>query len=289
MVVVAVAFIFGAMIGSFLNVCIYRLPRGMSLLRPGSHCTVCNVPIRAFDNLPILSYLILGGQCRACGAAFSARYAWIEALTGGLLALFAWRLIALAPPGGEAKFFVFSTMACALLVATIVDIDRQIIPDEVSLGGAVAAPILSLIFPAIHGSGDEFVRFIGGPVGLGSSGPAYGLTASLIGLLVGAGAVFLAGVLGKWLFKKEAMGLGDVKLMAMVGGFLGWKLVLLNLFLACVLGSVIGILLYLKTRRSRIPFGPHLSVGAILLMVFPQEIVGGFRQLTVWLQGSFGG
>ena len=252
-------FIFGSMIGSFLNVCIYRMPKNESIVFPASHCPNCKKNIFWYDNIPILSYLILAGKCRSCKSKISFRYPLVEALTALLLTVLfiAFRI--------SPKFFAYSIMSCGLIVATFIDFEIQEIPDEISLGGLVVGLLLALLFPSI----------------LGEASRVHGLLNSLIGAVVGGGAIYSLGVFGKFAFKKEAMGGGDVKLMAMIGSIIGWKLVLLTFFIAPFLGVVPGIISKFKSGAETIPYGPFLSLAAII------SIFSGNRILSLLFGGLF--
>jgi len=249
----------GLAIGSFLNVCIYRLPAKRSLLRPGSHCPHCGSPIRPYDNIPLLSYLILTGRCRQCKAKISIRYPLVELLTGLLfVALF-------VVYGPTLQFLIFSLLVASLLVITLIDLDLSIIPDRITLPGIVIGLLLSP-FSTHLGSG---VR---------------GITTAAIGLAVGGILFFLIALLGELIFKKESMGGGDIKLAAMLGAFLGWKGALVSFFLAFFVGAIVGgvmVLVSSKGRGSRIPFGPFLALGATCYL-----LLGDLMMKAYWLYVS---
>ncbi|MDQ7778691.1 MAG: prepilin peptidase [Planctomycetota bacterium] len=258
----------GAVVGSFLNVCIYRLPRQcMSILRPGSRCPRCRTPIRWYQNIPILSYLALGGRCATCKAPISLRYPLVELLTGLIFAAIAMDVLVVPGPFPTSneigRFFANSTLVAMLLATTIIDLDHRIVPDEISLSGLVIGFVFSLLLPSMHGTG-----LISGSEHLGA------FLSAALGAGAGAGVVFAAGLLGKLLFKKEAMGLGDVKLMAMVGAFLGWKFVLLAFLLACFFGSIFGIVLRLVTRDQYIAFVPYLALGSAVMLFWGHHVLG---------------
>lgn len=244
-------FLFGACIGSFLNVCIYRIPLEQSVVRPGSHCFRCGKPVRWFDNVPIVSYLVLRGQCRDCGERFSPRYALVELLTAGLFVAI-W-LVYAGGPGSltlDPRVPVYWLFVSGLILGTFVDFDHLIIPDRVSIGGMIAGVLLSLLVPRLH---DASLWWQGG-------------LRSLMGL--GCGYLLLWGVarLGEVLFKKEAMGYGDVKLMGAIGAFLGWPGVLFTILFSSLFGSVVGLTLVLLGGRewqSRIPYGPYIALAAV--------------------------
>lgn len=251
-----IIFIFGLIIGSFLNVCIYRLPRELSIVTPLSTCPTCSTRIKPFDNIPVLSYLLLRGKCRNCGEKISLRYPVVELLNGILYVLviyffgFGWHLIPL---------FVFVS---AMIVITFIDLDFQIIPDVITLPGIVVGVISSALF-------------ISDPIfNVYESDILSGLINSIIGILLGGGLYFLIAVVSK-----GGMGGGDIKMMAMVGAFLGWKAVLLITFIGSLTGSLVGILLMLfkgKGRKAKIPFGPFLAVGSLITLFFGGRIISWY-------------
>lgn len=230
----------GAIFGSFANVCIHRLPRRLSVVRPGSHCPACGAAVRWHDNLPVLSYLLLRGRCRNCGRRISPRYPLVEALSALLFLLLWWAI------GWSRELPAYLALFEALLIISFIDLEHQIIPDLISLPGTLAG-VLASLFLLPHG---PLMAVFGG--------------------LVGGGVLYAVGVLGGVLLKQEAMGGGDIKLMAMVGAFLGWKIALLTIIFAAFLGSLIGgamLLLLRHSRRTPIPFGPYLALGALLALL----------------------
>ena len=247
-------FIFGSLIGSFLNVCIYRIPRGLSIVWPSSQCPSCSRPIRAWDNIPILSFLVLGGKCRNCKATIPFRYPLVETLNAFFFVFLFWRF------GPEWDFLVYAVFCSALIVITFIDLDFQIIPDRITLPGIPLGLLAgSLLLP------DPFLR-----------AEPLGWKGSLIGALSGFLFYYFVAVAGEKVFRKEAMGGGDIKMMAMVGGFLGWKGIILTTFLGSLFGSVIGIFMIIfrgRERGSLIPFGPFLALGAVVSLFFGQEII----------------
>lgn len=249
-------FVLGAIIGSFLNVCIYRMPRDESIVRPASRCTSCGKPVRFYDNIPILSYIFLLGRCRYCKTSLSLRYPLIELLNAVLYVLVVAR-VGISSPWVVLTYFLFVS---ALVVIFFIDIDYQIIPDSITLPGIPLAIILgSTILP------DPFAR-----------DELLGFKDSLTGFLAGGGFFYLVAILGRAAFKKDAMGGGDIKMMAMVGGLLGWKGVFLTTFMGSLFGSIIGVsLIMLKGREwgSKIPFGPYLALGALISLFCGQEII----------------
>ena len=246
------AFLFGAAVGSFLNVCIYRLPAGKSIVFPPSACTSCGTAIRWHDNIPIFGWLWLRGRCRACRAPISRQYPLVELINGLLtVALFA-RL------GPTATFAVLWLFCCALVVITFVDLEHQIIPDVISLPGIVIGFLCSFFLPWHSWSN------------------------SLIGIAAGGGALLAVAYGYELLAKKEGMGGGDVKLLAMMGAFLGWRAVPFILFAASLVGSVIGVTLMLiqkKDSKLAIPFGPFLAFGAVLYIFYGKQIISWYLGL----------
>ncbi|WP_022854481.1 prepilin peptidase [Thermodesulfatator atlanticus] len=239
------AFIFGGLIGSFLNVCAWRLPREESIIRPGSHCPKCGTPIKWYDNIPIVSYLFLRGKCRSCKEPISLRYPIVELFTG-LLSVAVFLRFGLTP--AYLGFFVF---CAALLLVSLIDLDYQIIPDEISLPGILVGLAFSLYNPLTT------------PLD------------ALLGALCGAGGLYLLAEFYYFLTKREGLGGGDLKLLAMIGAFLGVKSLIPVVFIASLVGAVIGISLsiFYRIREKRtfaIPFGPFLSLGAIIYLFLPQ-------------------
>jgi leader peptidase (prepilin peptidase) / N-methyltransferase len=253
-------FIIGAMAGSFLNVCIYRLPLGKSIVRPGSHCMRCGRDIRWFDNIPVMSFIFLRGKCRRCGLKFSVRYPLVELLTA-VFFLMLYLKFGLSP-----EFFIFAVFTSSMVVMSFIDIDHRIIPDEIDLPGILLGVVLSFAHPPLHSRPQPWDSVFSSP-GL------IGLASSLSGILVGGGILAALAVFGKMAFKKEAMGGGDIKLIAMIGAFMGWQFVLLTVFLSAVTGSIVGFIMKLKTNSSYIPYGPYLALGALISVFFGEEII----------------
>jgi len=246
------AFLLGAIIGSFLNVCIYRLPKKASIVTPGSHCPLCGKTIRFYDNIPIVSYLILRGKCRHCKAPISLRYPVVEGLFGLLtLALF-------LKYGPTVPFILFLAFTAALMIITFIDLDYQIIPDSLSVPGIFVGIAASFFIPLL-------------------SWPE-----SVVGIVVGGGFLLLVAAGYKWITGREGMGGGDVKLLAMLGAWLGWKAIPFILFSSSLIGVVIGggIGLLQKTGlKSKIPFGPFLALSAIIYMFFGPELIHWYLNL----------
>ena len=264
-------FVIGACIGSFLNVVIYRLPAGKSLVRPPSHCYSCQARLTFIDLIPVLSYLILRGRCRHCGAAFSARYMLVEALTG-VLALLCWQNFGPFPYYAAALF-----AACAaLLVIFFVDLDHMIIPDE-----CTAVVLLFGLGPhAYHLAKLGATWAVPFKETLGPDTLTMYLPRSLLGLLIGAGIFLFIGWFFEALLHKPALGMGDVKLAGAMGAVLGPGFPLLSYFLlAIVIGAGVSLLLLvlrLKRRGDYIPFGPMLALAAIIMLIYTEPV-------TLWV------
>ena len=244
------AFIFlaGLCIGSFLNVCIWRIPRDESIVWPGSHCPACNHAIAPWDNIPLLSWLLLNGKCRHCKAPISPRYFVVELLTGALFVAL-WLV-----HGGSLQTPAYLFFTGALILGTFVDFDHLILPDRVTLGGMAAGLLLSFAFPALQG---QVARL-----------PA--LLHSLGGLVLGYGILWLVGTLGRLILKREAMGMGDVKLLGAIGACLGWQAVLFTIFVSSLSGTALGLAFIAagkKELQSKIPYGPHIAFAAVLWML----------------------
>jgi leader peptidase (prepilin peptidase)/N-methyltransferase len=238
-------FIFGLVMGSFLNVCIYRIPLEKSIVFPPSSCTVCNSKIKWYDNIPILSYILLGGKCRNCKHKISPIYPTIEAISG-ILTLLIYLEYGLSLQSAAYLIFTY-----ALIVGSFIDLKYYIIPDRISLGLIVAGLLFSYFLPI-------------------------GLKWSFIGAASGFIILYLVAIFGKLAFKKDAMGGGDIKLLSGIGAFLGIKGVLFTLFFSSFLGSFVGIALILlgkKELSSKIPFGPYLSLAALCYIFFGSWLI----------------
>jgi leader peptidase (prepilin peptidase)/N-methyltransferase len=259
--------IIGLAVGSFLNVCIYRIPIGKSIIRPGSFCPLCKKPITWYDNIPIISYVLLGGRCRWCKEAISLRYPIVESLTGALFILFFYCLVIKTGEPLEV-YVIYTLLGCALIVSSFIDVELYIIPNEITYAGMVSAPLFSLLFPSLHHStGNLRVFNLLGSVRLDA------LAASLLGILIGGGLVLVFGVLGTLLLRKEAMGMGDVKLMAMVGGIMGWKPAVVIFFLAPFFALAVAIPLLFLGKGRTIPYAPFLSMATLVSIPYHEPFV----------------
>jgi leader peptidase (prepilin peptidase)/N-methyltransferase len=236
----------GLCVGSFLNVCILRLPKEQSLISPPSTCPQCGQRIAWYDNIPLVSWIALRGKCRRCGNAISAQYPLIEALVGAL-----W-LAAYLKYGVSVHALAGALFCTILLGIGITDARHYLIPDEFTWGGLGLGLALSLV------------------------GGWQGFLQAVIGAAVGFGLLYAVGEAGRWLFKEEAMGGGDVKMMAMVGSFVGWKGVLLTIFAGALLGTLIFVPLSLRKKRL-VPFGVFLAVGAAVAFVWGDAIIEWYQ------------
>ncbi|MBF0489059.1 MAG: prepilin peptidase [Candidatus Omnitrophica bacterium] len=313
-------FLFGCLIGSFLNVCIVRLPAEKSVVFPSSHCPKCQKNIEWYDNIPLISWMILGGKCRHCQSPISFRYWMVEFLTGSTFAAFYLHY------GLNPLLTPYLVMVACFIVAMFVDLEHRIIPDEVSVGGMWAGIFLSALIPQMHPMTDDLVSgsFFAGfivviclfltwiyPIfckhlieneepyddkplkvlvlvslifialitthtlvlpGI-LNAHAHSLAGALIGFIIGGGSIYMMGLIGDIIFRKESMGGGDVKLMAMVGAFLGWKIAILAFFIAPFFGGVIGIIEKIRTKDSTIAYGPFLVLGTLISLFWGQAIV----------------
>ncbi|OPY12582.1 MAG: Type 4 prepilin-like proteins leader peptide-processing enzyme [Syntrophus sp. PtaU1.Bin005] len=230
-----VVFVLGAVVGSFLNVCIWRIPQGLSIVFPASSCPRCGHSIRFYDNIPLVSYLLLRGRCRSCGERISLRYPIVEGLTALMALLLFWKF------GLTLKFAAAFLFVSALILVAFIDIDHQIIPDVISLPGIPICFLLSVFLMEL-----PFME-------------------ALLGLVLGGGSLYLIAVLYELATKREGMGGGDIKLLAMMGAFLGWKSLLFILLVSSLAGAVVGIsVMWAKggDMKYAVPFGPFLSIAA---------------------------
>lgn len=277
-------FIVGLIVGSFLNVCIYRIPKKKSLVSPRSCCPNCNTPIRWYDNIPVLSYLLLWGRCRTCKAKISIRYPLVELLTGYVFVHLYYVFIQYRHEA-PCIFICYLALCSALIISTFVDLELLVIPNEVTFVGIPLALVLSVVCPGLHNAQDTLRNFsLTGICRLDT------LIASMIGMLVGGGLIFLCSILGKWILKKDAMGFGDVKLMGMIGGVTGWKLAVSIFFVAPFFGLLMAIPVLLFKKRHLIPYGPFLSLATLVCILMQDYFIGlvnVYVQLFVVLFSGF--
>lgn len=234
------AFVLGLFIGSFLNVCIHRIPLGESIVFPASRCPKCRNKIKPWDNIPVVSYLILRGRCRHCRESISLRYPAVELLSGLLAVVMLYRF------GLTASFPIYYFWACVLLVITFIDFDYQIIPDSLSIGGIIVGLALVWWMPLTYRD-------------------------ALIGLGLGAGLLIVVIYGYYFLTGRQGMGGGDVKLLGMIGVFTGWQGVLFTIFMGSLIGTMVGIpwaLVQKKNMQAAIPFGPFLALGALVYILW---------------------
>lgn len=330
-------FVLGLIVGSFLNVCIVRMPHEQSVVKPGSHCPKCKKPISWYQNIPLFSYIFLGGKCSSCGEKISIRYFLVELLTGVIFVGFYYYF------GMTPILWPYLFMVACFIVAIFVDFEHRIIPDEISVGGMWAGLILSGIVPSLHNlskgevqigqtlmwwmvgvivffmflsfvqdklnskkeikaveadqsvdnTGDEtfslyiaigvllvihlIIRFLIPMFGIGLpyawEASLNGINSSILGIMIGGGFVYLLAIFGDWLFKKESMGGGDIKLLAMMGAFLGWERAILAFFIAPFFGAVFGIIEKIRTGDTTIAYGPFLVLGALIALFYGDWIL----------------
>jgi leader peptidase (prepilin peptidase) / N-methyltransferase len=251
-----VAGLAGLLIGSFLNVCIYRLPRDLSIVRPRSHCPECEQMVRSWDNIPLLSFILLRGKCRDCGAAISWRYPAVELLTGALFFAFVF-MEGLTPLALRNCLF-----SAILLTLIFTDLETRLLPESLTIGGIAMGLIFSLFVPV----GDGTVQLL-----TGISGRLASFLDALLGAVIPAGALWLTGWLFEKIRHKQGLGLGDVVMIAEIGAFLGLSGTLLALVIASVSGAIIGII-YIKAKNENaasyhLPLGSFLGVAAIIVML----------------------
>lgn len=259
---------FGLAVGSFLNVCIYRIPRRRSVLLQRSRCPHCDAPVKPWENIPLLSFLLLRGRCRKCRGRISWVYPVVEALTAVLF-----YLLFLKYQFGSALYvnLVFFSM---LVILLFVDLFERILPNVITLGGLGLGLVISPW---------QSREFMGAdPLFSGLSGNWASYLQSLAGAVAGGGVLWLVGIVYLKLRKVEGMGFGDVKMMAMVGAFLGWRYTWVTIFLGSLLGAVVGssfIYLLRKDRRYELPFGTFLGVSAMVTTLWGQDLLGWYLSL----------
>jgi leader peptidase (prepilin peptidase)/N-methyltransferase len=246
-------FIFGSIVGSFLNVCIHRIPEDKSIIFPASSCPNCSNPIALYDNIPIISYLFLLGRCRNCKEVISPRYPLVEFLTASF-SLVLYRTFGLSP-----EFVIYFVFISSLVVITFIDLKHQIIPDVISLPGIGVGFFASYFLP-------------------------HGILNSAIGIFAGGGMLFLIAAIYYFVTGREGMGGGDIKLLAMIGAFISWKGVIITIFTGSFIGAVVGLTLMLakgKDSKYAIPFGPFLAIGALISLFFGEGILNWYT-MGIW-------
>ncbi|MBU1172160.1 MAG: prepilin peptidase [Proteobacteria bacterium] len=239
-------FVYGLCIGSFMNVCIYRIPAKESLIRPRSSCPNCGVPIKFYDNIPVISFLFLLGKCRSCKKSISIRYPLVELFTGLL-----W-LLCYMKFGFTGECITLIIFLSTLVVITFIDMDHRIIPDIISLPGIPLFFLLSVYFTTM------------------------GWKESLFGILLGGGSLLIVAEGYYLITKNEGMGGGDIKLLAMIGAMIGWKGVFFTIFASSAIGTLIGLIVIISTKNTlkfAVPFGPFLSLGAAIYVFMGDEII----------------
>ena len=267
MIEAILALVLGLAIGSFLNVCIVRIPHRQSVVAPRSRCVHCEKPIAWYDNVPVLSYLLLGGRCRHCNRSISARYPVVEGLTGLVSALLALRY-GLGPAWG-----IYLAFSAAVIVLVLIDLDHRILPDVITLNGIWVGLGASLYLAEPSPFAARLFRFAGADI---DSPMLLALAGSLAGAVFGGGLLWVVREAFFVLRGIEGMGFGDVKMMAMVGAFLGVPLTLLTILLGSVVGSIAGIAVirfFGKGRHYELPFGTFLGAGAIVAVLYGNQIV----------------
>lgn len=274
-------FALGSVVGSFVNVCVYRLPWQKSVLWPGSHCPRCLTAIAKRDNVPILGWFLLGGRCRECSLPISPRYPLIEALVGALFVLVyvadvVYGTHRLFDTDAYARAGYHQLLVTLLVIATFTDFDYFVIPDAITVTGMVIGIVLGTLIPGIRPAPAEASTWLGG------------LTQGVLGLVVGGGLVWVVRIVASLAFRREAMGFGDVTLLAMIGAFTGWQIAVLTFFVAPFFGIAHALLklarLFLKWIRRQpivgadreVPLGPYLSIAALVLLLLWPRIWGDF-------------
>ena len=273
-------FIIGSMIGSFLNVVIHRVPHEESIVFPNSACPKCKNPIRPYDNFPIFSWLFLGGKCRNCKNAISARYPAVELLTGMLFVAVFWQI-------GFNPFLPVSLVFVSAIVALIfIDAEHMILPNVITYPLLVFAVLIRVSFPLLF-AGSYFSDTGFYPLNALSGYPSWliSLAGAFLGALVGGGFLWLVGEIWKRLRGVDAMGLGDVKMLFGVGALLGWRLTLLTIFLGALTGAVAGVIVIAKQKdkdlQTQIPFGIFLGIGSILALLFGEQMIAWYMETFI--------
>ncbi|MFA6355700.1 MAG: prepilin peptidase [Candidatus Omnitrophota bacterium] len=254
MIIYVFIFMFGSIVGSFLNVCIHRLPRGESIVFPASHCPTCNRALPWYLNIPFASYLMLGGRCAFCKGKIKFRYFLVEGLTAFVFTVLFWRF------GFRPEYFIYTALFAVLIIISFIDIEHWIIPDELSIPGTALGLLASFAYPALQGEVSRFAA----------------LRESFFGLVFGFVSLYLIGLLGRVVYKKEAMGGGDLMLLMLIGSFLGLKLTVIAFFVAPVFGSLVGVPKLFMKKQDIIQYGPFLAMAAFMCVLFRDDILAYF-------------
>jgi leader peptidase (prepilin peptidase)/N-methyltransferase len=248
-----IAFLFGMMVGSFLNVCIYRLPLRESIVFPASHCTACGKAIRWYQNVPVVSWLLLRGRCASCGERISIIYPFVELLTGVVFAAHA------AIFGLDLLLAPRLLFACGLIVLAFIDLKHRILPNPLTLGGMVVGFLFSVFLPP-------------------------GWMSSLIGIVIGGGVLFAIGEIYMKVRGIEGMGMGDVKMLGMIGAFLGWQGVLVTIVIASISGAIVGMIMLASQKgdmKYQLPFGTFLAAAALIASLYGDALIAWYLALTL--------
>jgi leader peptidase (prepilin peptidase) / N-methyltransferase len=263
LILLILSFIFGTFLGSFLNVCIYRVPNGISIIHPRSHCISCKTPLRFYNNIPVISFLLLRGRCKNCNARISPRYLIVEILSGIICVLSVWEF------GITLQTFFYLIFLFCLVVVTFIDIEHMIIPNVITIPGI----FVGIVYGVIRTDWGNLTIFLtdsyAHPYKIASiivSQPAFD---SIFGAILGGGLLYIIALIYFILRKREGMGMGDVKLLAMIGTFLGWKSIIYVTLISSVLGTIVGVAIMVYKRgdiRYALPFGPFLSLAAALYL-----------------------
>lgn len=268
-------FMFGAIVGSFLNVVIHRVPNEESIVFPNSACPKCKTPIKPYDNFPILSWLILRGKCRSCKAPISARYPAVELLTALVFVLTFYGV-------GFTAFLPIAFVFVATMISLIfIDAEHMILPNVINFPLLGLAIIVRVAYPLFFGA-DAFSDMSHAPLTYLKGWPpfAVSLVGAFLGAMVGGGFLWVVGEAWKRLRGVDAMGLGDVKMMFAVGALLGWRLTILSIFLGAFSGAIIGVVLISRQKdkdmQSQIPFGIFLGTGSVIAMLFGEQLIGWY-------------
>ena len=270
------AFLFGLIIGSFLNVCIHRWPRGRSVVRPRSHCVRCRKMLPWYDNVPVFSYLALGGKCRFCGRRISPRYPVVELLTGLVFFFF---VRTLGPTLAAVKMCVLGSILLALIFT---DLEKRLLPDQLTLGGVLVGLGFAVFVPVPDITGEAILWMLGAE----ATGRVQWLTEAALGAALPSFFLWLGGWIYERVRHREGLGLGDVKLIAMVGAFLGLRNALLALVLGSIAGSILGYGYIKATRQDAasypLPFGAFLGAAALAAALAGQSILGWYQNDPMW-------